>query len=355
LSIYEKGRHNMEQNKREQFAAQLKAGAPIDQIVGLMTSVDGPLCRPEPNSRFGVKLPRLHVGSGSRFGKLDWFPVFTEEPVAKRNYVTKIDENLVKVAEHAAATVNSVAIENRGNLPLVVFEGTLLEAGWQHRSVIRTTMINANAESELPVVCVEQGRWGGDGTQKIGRRQAPAKVRAAIRGLDRGNGKVSQNHASQNLVWDEVSKYAHDHNQHAETGSFLEVRDGFEGKIKKHSRTKVEMPKPIYGMRGVIIAIGGHPVAVELFDHPETMKERFQSILEAYQVDAENIEYERTPGYRARAFAKRLESSTLDNPIDVTHFRNSPDELVASEALVEGDHIYHLAALNVKHQLVLAA
>ena len=40
---------------------------------------------------------------------------------------------------------------------------------------------------------------------------------------------------------------------------------------------------------------------------------------------------------------------------DEQHLRNEPDEVVASEALVDGDHLLHLATLNAKHELVLAA
>jgi hypothetical protein len=51
----------------------------------------------------------------------------------------------------------------------------------------------------------------------------------------------------------------------------------------------------------------------------------------------------------------RIEQVGLSQRIDEQHLRNEPDEIVASEALIEGEHLLHLATLNAKHELVLAA
>jgi hypothetical protein len=213
-------------------------------------------------------------------------------------------------------------------------------------------MVNANGVTDLPVVCVEQGRWGGTHVQRVGNRQAPAKVRSAMRGMAKNGSKFNQAFADQGRVWDEVSNYAVVNNARNGTQSYVEMRDQLDAEMAK---LDLEPVTPIYGQRGVIVCIDGYPVALELFDHPDTLAERLQGILDGFQVDAMAKPFRETPGQRARDFAMRIEQVGLSQRIDEQHLRNEPDEIVASEALIEGEHLLHLATLNAKHELVLAA
>ena len=297
-------------------------------------------------------LPAMHVGRGIRYGNLTWFPVFTDAPVTDRGYATKFDAKDVKLAEHEQAVVGSVRIQNDTAQKVVLFEGTLLEGGWQHRALTRTVMVDANGVTELPVVCVEQGRWGGAHAQYIGNRQAPAKVRSAMRGMAKQGNMINQAHADQGRVWAEVNAYANINNAHNGTQSFVQVREQLDAELAKLATQTVT---PLYGQRGVIVAIDGYPVSLELFDHPDTLAERLQGILDGYQVDALAKPFRETPGQRARDFAMRIEQVGLKARVDEQHLRNEADEIIASEALVDGDHLIHLATLNAKHELVLAA
>ncbi|MEY4452913.1 MAG: hypothetical protein RIT51_591 [Actinomycetota bacterium] len=297
-------------------------------------------------------LPAMHVGRGIRYGNLTWFPVFTDAPVTNRGYATKFDAKDVKLAEHEQAVVGSVRIQNDTAQKVVLFEGTLLEGGWQHRALTRTVMVDANGVTELSVVCVEQGRWGGMQTQYVGNRQAPAKVRSAMRGMAKQGNLINQAHADQQRVWNEVANYANINNAENGTQSFVEVRNRIDAELAKLATQKVE---PLYGQRGVIVAIHGYPVSLELFDHPDTLAERLQGILDGFQVDALTKPFRETPGQRARDFAMRIERVGLKARVDEQHLRNEADEIVASEALVDGEHLIHLATLNAKHELVLAA
>ncbi len=294
-------------------------------------------------------LPAMHVGRGIRYGNLTWFPVFTDAPVTDRGYATKFDAKDVKLAEHEQAVVGSVRIQNDTAQKVVLFEGTLLEGGWQHRALTRTVMVDANGVTELPVVCVEQGRWGGTHAQYIGNRQAPAKVRAAMRGM---NPHGFQSEADQGRVWAEVNAYANINNAHNGTQSFVEMRNRIDTELAKLATQTVT---PIYGQRGVIVAIDGYPVSLELFDHPDTLAERLQGILDGYQMDALAKPYRATPGQRARDFAMRIEQVGLQTHLYGQVLRNEPDEIVASEALFDEDRLIHLSTLNAKHELVLAA
>ena len=331
------------------WATMLKGNTSIDEVIAAAHAAPAKT----KNTKAALALlPAMHVGRGTRYGNLTWFPIFTDSAVTDRSYVTNFDANLVKLAELDQASVGTVHIQNDCKDRVILFEGALLEGGWQHRALTRTVLVNANGVTDLPVVCVEQGRWGGTHVQRVGNRQAPAKVRSAMRGMAKNGSKFNQAFADQGRVWDEVSKYAMANDAHNGTQSYVEMRDQLDAEMAK---LDLEPVTPIYGQRGVIVAIDGYPVALELFDHPDTLAECLQGILDGFQVDAMAKPFRETPGQRARDFAMRIEQVGLAARIDEQHLRSEPDEIVASEALVEGDHLLHLATLNAKHELVLAA
>lgn len=333
-------------NNNNDWAQMLTNNTPINEVIARAASNQTAL-----KAKAGV-LPNMHVGRGIRYGNLTWFPVFTDAAVTNRDYATSFTATDVKLAEHDQATVGSVKIQNDTAQKVVLFEGTLLEGGWQHRALTRTVLVDANGVTELPVVCVEQGRWGGQQAQYIGNRQAPAKVRSAMRGMRKSGSKVNQQAADQGRVWDEVANYAAINSAHNGTASYVQMRQQLEAEMTKLASEPVP---PLYGQRGVIVAIDGWPVALELFDHPDTLAERLQGILDGYQIDALAKPFRETPGQRARDFAMRIEQVGLKTRVDEQHLRNEPDDIVASEALVDGDRMIHLATLNAKHELVLAA
>jgi hypothetical protein len=334
-------------NKND-WATMLKSNTSIQEVIAAAHAV--PAKTKTTGKAASALLPNMHVGRGTRYGNLTWFPIFTDASVTDRNYVTSFNAKQVKLAELDHASVGTVKIQNDLDTKVILFEGTLLEGGWQHRALTRTVMVNANGVTDLPVVCVEQGRWGGTNVQRVGNRQAPAKVRSAMRGMAKNGTKIDQTFADQGKVWAEVNNYATANQALNNTQSFVELREHLDQQL-----TKLEPVTPVYGQRGVIVAIDGYPVALELFDHPDTLAERLQSILDGFQVDALAKPFRKTPGQRARDFAMRIEQVGLANRVDAQHLRNEPDEIVASEALVEGDHLLHLATLNAKHELVLAA
>jgi hypothetical protein len=99
----------------------------------------------------------------------------------------------------------------------------------------------------------------------------------------------------------------------------------------------------------------GQPIALELFDHPNTLKERLESILHSFLPESLNSSYIETPGRRARRFASRIESSLVEPTENEGMLRNRADVDVATEAVADRDSLLHVSSLNVRHELVLAA
>jgi hypothetical protein len=339
---------------RANWAKSLKNGAPLAQLLATPVAQAATKVLPaqvaSSQTSLPGGLPGLHVGRGYRFGDLDWFPIWTDSAIKPRGYTTQFSASAVKVSEKANAQVAGLEIQNSGSNGILLLEGTLLEGGWQHRALTRSVFVEANQALELPVVCVEQGRWAGGRSQAMGQKLAPARVRAAMRGMQKGTDGVIQASADQGKVWDEIHKYQADFGAMNPTGSYVEMRDDIDRQLPV-----LDSPVALPAQRGVIVAIGGSPVAMELFDHPDTLSERLDAILRGYLPDAMKAGYTQTPSRRARRFADRVQQVGVTEAQGANHKRNKPDLVVAAEALFNQDELLHLAALNARHSLVLAA
>ena len=326
------------------WAAGLASNIPLDQLLSQLSQA-----RPATTKLLTGALPKIHVGRSYRVANLEWFPVWTDAAVAPRTYVTNFDPQQVKVAEQAQANVGGLQIENTTQEPVLLFEGTLLEGGWQHRALTRTVLVPAASVVSLPVVCVEQGRWGGASNQIIGTKVASAGIRAGLRGLRKEGQFVAQSSADQGEVWHKVERLAYESNTHKPSQSFVEMRNDLD------VRMQIDKIVALAGQRGVVIAIGGHPVALELFDHPDTLAERLDSIVRGYIAESMLRDFVATPSSRVRTFVDRTERQPLSEDVDANRKRTTSNAHVASEALFESDVLLHLSTLNVKHELVLAA
>lgn len=343
----------MNSNNRANWAQALKDGAPLAQVLATPAPATTQVLPNNASTAINLAdlgLPALHVGRGYRFGNLDWFPVWTDADQKPRSYTTQLTQSAVKVSEFAHPTVQGLQIENTSSHDILLLEGTLLEGGWQHRALTRSVFVAAHAVQELPVVCVEQHRWGGAQDQAFGQKLAPARVRAAMRGMRKENIGVVQDKADQGKVWDEVYKYQADFNAENPTASYVAMRDDFDRKLPI-----LENAKPLVGQRGVVVAINGQPVAMELFDHEETLAERLDAILRGFLPDSMRNNYIQTPSRRARRFADRVVEVGVTEIEDANRKRNKPDAVVATEALFTSKELLHLSALNARHSLVLAA
>src|SRR5204862_905520 len=62
----------------------------------------------------------------------------------------------------AGADVREVILENPTDLPVLLYEGEHISGAQQNRSVDASLLVPAKSAVEVPVSCIERGRWDGD-------------------------------------------------------------------------------------------------------------------------------------------------------------------------------------------------
>jgi hypothetical protein len=238
----------------------------------------------------------LHVGQGSTVGGLTLFPVWHDRTsTGTRGYDTSIDGLAVTEAEGGPSVPQLVAT-NTGAMPVLVLDGQLFEGGWQHRMTTRSSLLAAGTRTVLDVACVEHGRWHGTTRQESRGRRAPSYVRA---GFDA---------AGQEGVWERIEEYGGT----SATGSLADRLD----QPDEIARRALRRTRPLPGQTGVVVGVAGQPLALEVFDHPQTLAEQLEAIVRAAALDAVGRPTVDTPGRRARRMVERYERTTLQRESD---------------------------------------
>jgi hypothetical protein len=117
----------------------------------------------------------------------------------------------------SGAQVNTLAIENKGKLPVLVLAGTVVKGGNQDRQIGQDFVIAPGTTTPVDAFCVEHGRWQGDreGKSTGGKFEtvsmlAQSKVRSA-----------GQYEGDQSKVWDQVAKTNEATRKQAESGTLM--------------------------------------------------------------------------------------------------------------------------------------
>lgn len=238
----------------------------------------------------------LHIGRGINRGALTVFPVWNGAG-GRRRYGT--DMTSVAVTElDGGPAVPGLSAANAGDKPVLVLEGQLFEGGWQHRMAVRSVLLAPGRPVTVDVACVEHGRWNGDGRQLGRGRRATPFVRSGATAPPAGRD-------AQGEVWQRVSTY--DGARQDPTGSFVTHLDRSARELRRMTRGL----RPLPGQAGVLVAVAGQPLMLEVFDDTETLREQFDSIVAAAGLDALGQAEVTTPSRRARRLVERLERTQL--------------------------------------------
>jgi hypothetical protein len=290
-----------------------------------------------------MQVPELHVGRGTQAGPLTVFPIWSSAPELAS--VAMGLSSHVEVTERAGSpVVGELIVKNTGTTAALLVEGELLEGGWQHRALRHDLILNPGSTMVAPVVCVEAGRWSGDGRGHARHaRRASSNVRAAMRS--------PESRARQGRVWSEVSAY--DRSMGASrTSSYVDHLDRIQGSSHE-PRTPI-----LDGQRGVIVGLAGQPVLLEVFPSHACLAAALPDLLTSLMLDAlaSGAAAEVTPGRRARRLVERLDArhahhaSELDAGAGETFVLDT--QYAALRGVALDDEWAHLAAFNRRHPLV---
>ncbi len=197
-----------------------------------------------------------------------------------------IEDGTLRVEEmDGGGSVPELRVTNSADLPVLILEGDELIGAKQNRVVNSSVLVAAASELILPVSCVERGRWSrgsralssGKATPHLSLRRL--KSRSVHASLRRGRGHRSD----QGAVWEEVDRLAYFHASPSPTDALQDTRAGLSGRLAAFDALSREIPQDA---RGVVVAIGGRTVALEVLAGPRSFAKVLPKLLAGYALEA---------------------------------------------------------------------
>lgn len=250
----------------------------------------------------------IKVGEPDVAGSLAVFPLFG--PSARLEYQSFVQGSAhgVAIKELAGgASVRDLVVLNPTDLPVLLFEGEEVLGAQQNRTFDMSVLVPARSTLEVPVSCVESGRWDGS---RCDESLAPAQ-QAAYPSLRRLKNEAvlaqvesgAEARADQGAVWAEVD---HKLDVLAASAPTRAMDDGYEHRRRDLDElTAACSPKP--GQTGMLVAIGGAFVVLDRVSRPDVLTTLFGPLVQGYALDALGAADHNAPSVdEARAFVGRV-------------------------------------------------
>jgi uncharacterized protein YnzC (UPF0291/DUF896 family) len=142
------------------------------------------------------------------------------------------------------ATAPVLKIANNGPLPVLILDGEEVIGGLQNRVLNTTILVAAKSIIDIPVSCVEHGRWH-PASSKFTQGEAvyPTLRRMKAEQVSEGFQTIGSPMADQCAIWDEVARSHERSGTKMHTGAVNDVYYSLDSKIRRISKEFPDAPK----------------------------------------------------------------------------------------------------------------
>ncbi|MDE0415650.1 MAG: hypothetical protein OXI95_01770 [bacterium] len=235
-----------------------------------------------------MTIPSLEISAvGSPITRLgvSFFPVYlTHNPLPAID--TGESSGLI-VSEFDVATVRALKVTNPTDKPILIVEGEHFTGGNQNRTINATVLVPAGSKLDIPVSCLEQGRWGRHRAWRRAQAFAPESIRKRKRASVNRSFSVDRNRMSdQHAIWEDISAMMLREGVASPTGAAADLEESYR---RHHSRWKtvealVERG-PLPGQCGVVVAHGRDVTAMDLFGAPHLLRKHWGALVRSHFIE----------------------------------------------------------------------
>ena len=251
-----------------------------------------------------------------------------------------------------AGSVPTLLLENTADKAVFLLDGEELVGAKQNRILNLTLLVPAKTTLEIPVSCVEQGRWS-----HRTREFASAERTFFSKGRARKAARVSENlrewgdrHADQGEVWEDISGKMASMDVASATHAIADAYEHFSGSVEEYVAAFNTSDTQL----GACFAINGRIRGVELFDVSATCAKLMPKLIRSYALDAieEQQEAATNDAQSVAAFIQAVAAA----PVGSFKALGEGEDLrihsksIAGGALAARDRVVHLCAFSANPQ-----
>lgn len=245
----------------------------------------GGRARGPKQSRGIPNLERAAVGRPiTRLG-ISLFPVYLPENDLPE-IATGPNSGLI-IEELPASRVPSLQVTNPTNRLVLIPEGEQLIGGLQDRVLNTSVLVAPSIHVDIPVSCLEQGRWGDAREFARGRAFAPRRTRRAKNAsVADAVGREGSRRSDQAAVWNTIDQELAYLRVHSSTRAARDAEQ-FLRRDRQRARTirRLAGRGPLPGQCGVVVAHGRRVVAVEVFGNHDLLVRHWEGLVRSHLME----------------------------------------------------------------------
>lgn len=271
---------------------------------------------------------------------------------------TAISKNFIEVREiNITGSVNNLELVNFSNKYVFFMDGDILVGAKQNRVLNTSVFVAPNSKINLPVSCVEQGRWRSisdkfRSSEYISPDTIRAKkLKAVTRNLNKGRGHF----ADQGEVWQSVSKVSILLNCSSRSIDLDEIieqrRESLDSFIKEFPLNQKA--------NGMAIFTDNDPLSIDLFNRQDIYQEYFPKRLRSAAIEIFNLKEKQNTLTEAEAKFKTVNmfdelekiQYTIHNGVGIGREKRYDNEKFVAMELSYNNHLIHFTLLNLDHRI----
>ena len=186
-------------------------------------------------------------------------------------------------------SVNALRVRNSGDKPVLVVEGEHFLGGKQNRAINVTVLVPALRDLEIPVSCLEQGRWGHRRATRRDEAFTATRVRArknaGVAASMRQNGSRA---GDQGAVWREVDEMLSRASVQSATAAAADMRRAAHRHQPSRTATieKLVAHGPLPGQCGIVVVHGRWVTAMDLFGAPHLLAAHWGALIRSHLIES---------------------------------------------------------------------
>ena len=244
--------------------------------------------------------------------------------------------------------INRISIVNNSPSPLFMPEGWFLNSEHllQSRVLVNDAFIEPFENQFVSVACIESRRWSPSAASISQEGRVPPSVIATMRSVDVSRGDVESLRFRQERTWNQISTLS-TRGATSPTNSLIEIMQGL---THKSNRSYIS-PALQEDQSGVLVALDGYPLLLEVFDSPATLAKHIGPLIEATLLDSLGDSERLASDSQIEGFLKEV----LNSPLKSSGEKQSTQQLSVTTlnltsrmSRVEGIPL-HALSINMKH------
>jgi hypothetical protein len=235
-----------------------------------------------------AKIP-FELGKPQIAGPLAVFPILGPEPrllyaslcdaLCNGSFVREVDDE---------GSVGSVLVANHGYSPMLVYEGEEIQGARQNRTFDSSILVPAGVELQVPVSCVEAGRWERSRRNEqftpAAHTADPALRRAKRTAANTSARRGEPARANQQEVWAEVASRLQNHAVASSSSALSDIYT-----VRGHALEELRaVIHHVDGQVGTVLEISGQPVALDLVSRQDVFAQLLPRLGRGYALQAMN-------------------------------------------------------------------